>query len=234
MRARRPPVGGRSGCTTSSSTSAARRSRSRRATRSCSTTLVERGIEPLAFRYFFLQAHYRQQQAFSFDECGPPAPRFAGSSAHGRRGARRGGGEPARRRIRRAIEPLRARFWAALRDDLNAPRALAVAWEVARDELSPADQWSLLADFDRVLGFGLSEAAIPTADDVSCATRASTRWSPSAGRRAARDFASADRIRDELAPNRPRDRRHARRTAGPPPLTDGRGVRSGGRVRAWG
>ena len=30
------------------------------------------------------------------------------------------------------LEPPRRRFRAALRDDLNAPRALAVAWEVVR------------------------------------------------------------------------------------------------------
>ena len=52
-------------------------------------TLVERGFDPLAFRYFFLQAHYRQQQAFTLggDRGGrhraPPARR------PGRRGARR-------------------------------------------------------------------------------------------------------------------------------------------------
>ena len=64
VRLRRAPLGRASGCTTSSSTSAARRCRSRRAHVWCSTTWSTRGFEPLAYRYFFLQAHYRQQQTF--------------------------------------------------------------------------------------------------------------------------------------------------------------------------
>ena len=108
-------------------------------------SLVERGVDPLAFRYFFLQAHYRQQQAFSWEalDAAATAYRRLVDKAVAARDAG-GTADPAR------VEPYRRRFWAALADDLNAPQALAVVWEAARDDtLAPADRWAVLADADR-------------------------------------------------------------------------------------
>jgi cysteinyl-tRNA synthetase len=110
-------------------------------------SLVERGIDPLAFRYFFFQAHYRQQQAFSWEAL------EAAATAHRRLvghavAARDAGGAPDATKV----DPYRRRFWSALADDLNAPQALAVVWEAVRDDaLSPADRWAVLVDADRGL-----------------------------------------------------------------------------------
>ena len=52
-------------------------------------SLVERGIDPLAFRYFFLQAHYRQQQAFTLGGHGGGRHRAPPPGRPSRRGARR-------------------------------------------------------------------------------------------------------------------------------------------------
>ena len=163
-------------------------------------SLVERGIDPLAFRYFFLQAHYRQQQAFTFElvEAAATALRRLTHHAVAAREAVGGavdGADEAR------TAAFRDAFWEALADDLNAPRALSVASTVARStELTDADRWSLLADFDRALGFGLATAADPDAaseegDDPRIAALLAEREAARAGR----DFATADRIRDELA-----------------------------------
>ncbi|MGI8937893.1 MAG: cysteine--tRNA ligase, partial [Iamia sp.] len=114
-------------------------------------SLVERGIDPLAYRYFFLQAHYRQKQAFSFDAveaAGTALRRLVGHAV----AARDAGGEADLAKV----EPHLRRFWGFLADDLNAPRAVSVVWDVVRaDDLSPAEVWAFLADADRARGGGV-------------------------------------------------------------------------------
>ncbi len=158
-------------------------------------TLVERGIEPLAFRYFILQAHHRQQQTFTFgavEAAGTALRRLIGHAV----AAREAGGAPDPARV----EPHRRRFWSALADDLNAPQALAAVWDAVRaDDLTPADRWAFLADADRALGFGLAEAERPDADESGSDPRIDALVAERQAARAAKDFATSDRIRDELA-----------------------------------
>jgi cysteinyl-tRNA synthetase len=156
-------------------------------------TLVEEGIDPLAFRSFSLQGHYRQNQAFSLD-----AVRAAGTALRRLRliahEARSAGGEPDLSRI----EPDRRAFWSALADDLNAPAAVAALWEATRRaDLTPADLWALLEEADTVLALGLGEA--PDADDSGSDARIDALVAERSAARAAKDFATSDRIRDELA-----------------------------------
>lgn len=166
-------------------------------------TLVEHGIDPLAFRYFFLQAHYRQQQAFTLDlvRAADTARRRLVHHAVAARdevGGDDTGADPDR------TAALRAAFWAALADDLNAPRALAVVSSVAREPgLTAADRWSLYVDFDRALGFGLAEAVDPEAaavvDEAAVPADLADLLARREAARADRDFATADRLRDEIA-----------------------------------
>ena len=110
--------------------------------------------------------------------------------------ARDAGGEPDAARV----EPHRRRFWAALADDLNAPQALAAVSEALRtDDLSPADRWAVLADADRALGFGLADAEAPDADQSGTDERIDALVAERQAAREAKDFATSDRIRDELA-----------------------------------
>ena len=158
---RRPPVGAAPGCTTSSSTSAARRSRSRPGT-CCSST---RSWSGASSRSPSGTSSSRRTTASSRPSRSRRsrrrAPRCAGSSATPwRRATQAATPDPAK------VEPHRRRFWSALADDLNAPQALAAVWEAVRaDDLSPADRWAVLADADRALGFGLAEAVAPDADE---------------------------------------------------------------------
>jgi cysteinyl-tRNA synthetase len=156
--------------------------------------LVAQGIPPLAFRYFFLQAHYRQQQTFTDEALEAAATgydRLLGACAELREAR-----DPADESRTRE---LRERFRSAIRDDLNAPRALAVAWEAARShELAPAERWAVLREADRVLGLDLARGAPRGARgerDPAIDARVAEREAA----RARRDFASADRIRRELA-----------------------------------
>jgi len=156
--------------------------------------LVDRGWLPLSFRYFFLQAHYRKQQNYH-DEAMEAADRgyrrlvqqvFAVREAKGE-------ADPG------ALAPWRKRFWEAVRDDLNAPRALAVAGEAAREEaLAPAERRALLEEFDRWLGLDLLTAEVSREVQESD-PRIDALVAERQAARGRRDFAEADRLRDALA-----------------------------------
>jgi len=155
--------------------------------------LVDRGIEPLAYRYFLLQAHYRQQQTFT-SEVIEAADRGYSKLLRLAAEARecRAEGEPA------AQAPYRERFWAALCDDLNAPQALALAWEVARNpELGPADRRDLLLDFDGILGLDLA-TGVPRREEFDTDPRIDALLLEREEARKRKDWATADRIRDEF------------------------------------
>ena len=153
--------------------------------------LIAKGFEPLAFRYFALGGHYRQQLTFS-DEAMRGAQsawgRLVRHAAELRGDASHGGQAEA--------EALRARFREALADDLNAPRALAVTWEVVRsDALGGREKWSLLREFDAVLALGLAEAK-PQVQETDAKIDALVAERDAA--RAAKDWKRADELRAEL------------------------------------
>lgn len=156
--------------------------------------LVDRGLEPLAFRYFFLQGHYRQQQVFTLEAMEAAATgyrRLVGVAAE----VRGATGEP----DAAALAPYRERFREAVRDDLNAPRALAVTWEAVRaPALSPADKHALLVEFDAILGLDL-ETALPYTERSQSDPRIDALVAEREAARRRKDFAAADRVRHALA-----------------------------------
>ena len=156
--------------------------------------LVSLGALPLGFRFFLLQAHYRKQQNVS-DEGLLAADRgyrrLLASTVLARAAA--GVADAAR------IAPWRARFREAVRDDLNAPRALAEAIDMLRaPNLTPSDQRALLAEFDAWLGLDLLSAEAP-ADASESDPRIDALLAEREAARKRRDFSASDRIRDQLA-----------------------------------
>ena len=153
--------------------------------------LIEQGIEPGAYRFFHLNAHYRQQTSYSEEA-------IEGSRAAYRRLVRharelRGGSDSHGADL---VEGFRARFRAALADDLNAPQALAVTWDVVRsDSLGSVEKWQLLCEFDSVLGLRLEGAA---AVDVEMDARIDALVRERDEARASKDWARADELRDQL------------------------------------
>ncbi|HKC50079.1 MAG TPA: cysteine--tRNA ligase [Myxococcota bacterium] len=122
--------------------------------------MIAKGFEPLVFRYFALAGHYRQQLTFSDDALrGAQASwrRLVRHAAELREQTSSAGGALA--------EELRGKFRAALADDLNAPRALAVVWEAVRsDALGAREKYVLLCEWDEVLALGLGDARTAPAE----------------------------------------------------------------------
>src|SRR5688500_11210966 len=152
--------------------------------------IVERGYDPMAFRFMTYQAHYRKK--LNFDEQGLAAAATALKRLHQSfAGLPTGDG----------ATPDGAsldRFRSALRDDLNAPQAVATVQGVVRDErLSPAVRRATLLEMDRVLPMGL-EGVQPVVDEGPPSEVLALLDQRNAAR-AAKDFASADRLRGEIA-----------------------------------
>ncbi len=156
--------------------------------------IVARGYEPLALRYFFLQAHYRSPLSFSWnalaaaDEALARLWRLARETAKASRGA----GVPSR---------VRERFLALVRDDLATPAALALLWESLRsDELLPREQWGILESAEHIFGLSLTappaDARAVREEDVPAEIKRILARREAA--REARDYATADALRAEL------------------------------------
>ena len=118
--------------------------------------LAESGISARAYRYLLLSTHYRKPLTFT--------PSTAESALHTLKRLDdlylefppTGG---------RISDTYHKKFLAALADDINTPKALAVLWGMIRDKkLKPQDKRATLLAFDQVLGLGfktLKPALIP-------------------------------------------------------------------------
>jgi len=152
------------------------------------------GYDPIAYRYFLLGAHYRQQLAFSWEGMD------AAASALGR--IKRTVLE-ARAGYTGAEKPIAAfmdEFDAAVIDDLNMPRALAAMWKTAKTpDASAGEIYATLLQMDRVLGLGFEDMAPGDAgiSDEEIDKLIDDR----AEARVAKDYARGDEIRDQLAEN---------------------------------
>jgi cysteinyl-tRNA synthetase len=161
--------------------------------------LVQRGADPLAFRYLALQTRYREPTNFTWEALAA-ADRgleryrkqmvewFAGPVATSPAGSPDGWSAPG--------AELDRRFREAVADDLNTPRALAVVAELGPAAIEPAEKYRLLTSWDRFLGLDLGRD-VTTRDQLP--PGASEKIEARERARGDRDWASADRIRAELA-----------------------------------
>lgn len=150
--------------------------------------VIERGLHPLSVRYFFLQAHYRAEQIFSWEALS--------------------GAEQALRRLKTSLATLPkegepdqntlATFRSHLENDLALPAALALAHATLKSEsLSPSSIRATILEMDRIFGLDLAsplpeiEVIIPEEIKKLAEARAEAR--------VAGDFSAADIARDELA-----------------------------------
>ena len=90
---------------------------------------------------------------------------------------------------------LTERFGNEINDDLNVPRALAMAWETLRGDVAPAARRATLLQFDRIFGLRLAEW-VPKKETAPDAVTALAEARLRARR--AKAWPEADRLRAEL------------------------------------
>jgi cysteinyl-tRNA synthetase len=155
-------------------------------------TLIDKGYDPLAYRYACLMAHYRQKLRFTWESMDAAAAGYESLKEFAARAKQIGGEESP------WVDEYRRRFRAAIEDDLNMPQAMAAVSEMIREAETRKEYGVLdaLYDFDRVLGLRLRESA-EAATEIDPGIQALIKEREQA--RKAKDWARADQIRNQLA-----------------------------------
>ncbi len=152
-------------------------------------TLIDQGIDPMAYRYAIFQSHYRTQMEYS-DESIQAARNGLQHLKNQVRTIRDEAGAAAGS----VHAEFREKFLDELNDDLNMPRAMAVVQDLLKSDIPPADRLATVYDFDRVLGLELesvgADEAVPADVQEKVAARKTAR--------AEKDWALSDQLRDEI------------------------------------
>lgn len=120
--------------------------------------LIDKGFDPLAFRYLCLTTHYRRNFNFTWE--GLKAAQVAYKKlVELLKGWRTEGRSAVSPEDVGKINKFSVKFCQKINNDLNIPEALAVVWEVAKSNIPTHDKLELLLDFDQVLGLGLEKVS---------------------------------------------------------------------------
>ena len=167
--------------------------------------LEEKGYNPLAYRFFCLQSHYRKSLVFSYENLDNAQGAFDKLIA---KIAALNENE-ADSIDENAVKELTDKFKAALDNDINTSLGVTVLYDVLKAKTNDKTKLALLADFDKVLSLSLldeakkikeskkEEAEAPAADD-DFSKYVEEQLALRAEAKKAKNWAEADRIRDEL------------------------------------
>ena len=150
-------------------------------------TLIDRGYDPLAFRYLCFNGRYRRQVDFTDDAIDSAATTL-------RRLRERVAmlGPVATKIESSGAESHHQRFMSAIDNDLDLPAAVTVLHEALSDEVvAPSERAALITSWDEILGLDLASSSSLPEDLVALIEQREEA-------RRTKDFARADSIRDQL------------------------------------
>ena len=160
--------------------------------------LQDKGYDPMAYRYFCLQSHYRRNLVFSWENLDNAAGAY--EKLIGKIAALKQDGE-----VDMAVyEKLKEKFLGALNGDLNTSLAVTALYDVLKEKTNDATKLYTLADFDKVVSLNLisgaealrkkqaEEEAANADPEIDALVAARTQAKKE------KNFAEADRIRDQL------------------------------------
>ncbi|MGE4584156.1 MAG: cysteine--tRNA ligase [Sphaerochaeta sp.] len=125
--------------------------------------LIDKGFDPMDYRYFCLGGHYRSQLKFSFESLA--TARTARKNVYERIQNLLSQGAKQIELTSTAALAYKAAFLEHIQNDLGTPRTLADLWGVLKDEaLDPSEKYSLCLFFDRIFGLRLDGIAAVRAE----------------------------------------------------------------------
>jgi cysteinyl-tRNA synthetase len=149
--------------------------------------IIAKGYDLLALRYFFLQAHYRSKQNFTWEAL--DAASSALDNLRSQLSAMKKESV-----VFVSIDGIhKQKFTSAIEDDFNLPQALAVLWDVLKSNLSDAGKYATILDFDKALGLNLSEVL-----EIEIPAKVKNLAEERKKARINKNWTESDRLRDEI------------------------------------
>ena len=162
------------------------------------SVLKEKGYDPLVYRFFCLQSHYRKPLEFSFDVLDSNVGTF---NKLVKRVAELKADGAVDENVKKEFED---KFREAISDDLNTSMAITVLYDALKADTNDATKLALVESFDKVLSLdlighakSLLENAGPDVDP-ELLEYINEQIQKRAEAKKAKDFATADAIRNEL------------------------------------
>lgn len=113
--------------------------------------LIKKGYDPLSYRYFCLESHYRKQLAFSYESLDRAVSSYQSLKNKVKHMMNEVTGEV----DENLFHDYQQKFKDALSDDLNTANALTVLYEVLKHDMNNKTKLALIEDFDQVLSLSL-------------------------------------------------------------------------------
>lgn len=158
------------------------------------TLLVDKGYNPLAYRLFCLQSHYRKPLVFSFEALNQAAGTY--NKLKNRIADIKEDGNV----DENALKEWKNKFVEAIGNDVNTSMGITLLYDVLKAELNGATKKAIIASFDEVLGLDLLkvEEKEETGVDAELEAFVLAKIEERAAAKKEKNFALADAIRDEL------------------------------------
>ena len=155
-------------------------------------SLEEKGYNPLSYRLLCLQSHYRKQLLFSYDVLD------GASGTYNKLKNKIKKLVPGNNIDNNKVEYYKNEFINALSNDLNTSMAITVLYDVLKDnDMNDDTKLYLINDFDKVLSLDLCVFNEELKDDeLACYIQNKIEERNLAKQN--KDYAKADKIRDEL------------------------------------
>jgi cysteinyl-tRNA synthetase len=115
--------------------------------------LKEKGISPLTFRYFCLNAHYRNKLNFTFESIESAKVSYERILREVLK-HKDGKEKVDLKELASFVEG----FERAINDDLNIPKALGILWTMIRRLGKSQEVFKVSVEMDKVLGLGINQA----------------------------------------------------------------------------